>query len=478
MSKIRVRFAPSPTGPLHIGGARSALFNYLFAKKEGGDFIVRIEDTDLERSNRESEENIKDSLRWLGMDWNEGIDVGGPFAPYRQMERLDTYKAAVEQLFASGQAYYCYCSEAELEAEREASLSQKAMPIYSGKCRNLTKEERSAKEAAGIKPVIRLRVEGDEPIIIDDLVRGQVSFERAGIGDFVIVKSDGIPVYNFAVVVDDHTMNISHVLRGEEHLSNTPRQVVLYQALGWDMPQFGHISLILGKDKSKMSKRHGSVSVVNYKDQGFLPEALVNFLALLGWAPEGEREMFSLSELTKEFSLSRVSKSPAVFDIEKLKWLNGQYLHNLPKETIAEGIGPFVKEANLSEEQVLLLAETLQKHLNTFSEVTDYLPLFLGTENEPQNAEAAAVLAENTVPLVLKAFAEKFAKIEPEPENIKTILKEIRKENNLNGAQVFMAVRVALTGCQHGPDIHNLIALMGKENVAVRLAQTAKRVGQ
>lgn len=471
MAKVRVRFAPSPTGPLHIGGARSALFNYLYAKNQGGDFIVRIEDTDLERSSSASEENIKESLHWLGIEWNEGIDIGGPHAPYRQMERLQTYKDAVQQLLDAGKAYYCYCSEEEIEAERQAALAKEEMPIYSGRCRNLTPEERAAKEAQGIKPVIRFHVEPGKPVLIHDLVRGDVTFEREGIGDFVIVKSDGIPVYNFAVVVDDHLMEISHVLRGEEHLSNTPRQVVLYEALGWQPPQFGHISLILGKDRSKMSKRNGDVSVVNYQDAGFLPEALVNFLALLGWAPEGEEEIFSMAELEKVFSLDRVSKSPAVFDMDKLKWLNGQYLRKLPLSEVAKGIAPYVGDIA----QLDLLAETLQNHLNTFAEAKNYLPLFQGETAQPLDEEGKAVLAEETVPRVLDLFAEKMAALDNiTPSGVKDALKAIRKETGLSGAKVFMPVRLALTGCQHGPDIDKLVALMGRDILNKRLAQARK----
>lgn len=471
MAKVRVRFAPSPTGPLHIGGARSALFNYLYAKNQGGDFIVRIEDTDLERSSAASEENIKESLHWLGIEWNEGIDIGGSHAPYRQMERLQTYQDAVQQLLDAGKAYYCYCSEEEIEAERQAALAKGEMPIYSGRCRNLTPEERAAKEAQGIKPVIRFHVESGEPVLIHDLVRGDVTFEREGIGDFVIVKSDGIPVYNFAVVVDDHLMEISHVLRGEEHLSNTPRQIVLYEALGWEPPQFGHISLILGKDRSKMSKRNGDVSVVNYQDAGFLPEALVNFLALLGWAPEGEEEIFSMAELEKSFSLERVSKSPAVFDMDKLKWLNGQYLRKLPLEEVAKGIAPYVSGVT----QLELLAETLQNHLNTFAEAQNYLPLFQGENAQPLDEEGKAVLAEETVPQVLDLFAEKMAALDDiTPGGVKDALKAIRKETGLSGAKVFMPVRLALTGCQHGPDIDKLVALMGRDILNKRLAQARK----
>ncbi|MBQ5745521.1 MAG: glutamate--tRNA ligase, partial [Selenomonadales bacterium] len=288
--KMRVRFAPSPTGPFHIGGARSALFNWLLAKKDEGCLVLRIEDTDRERSTKESEENIKEALKWLGITWDEGIDVGGEHGPYRQTERLHIYEEYTKKLLASGQAYECFCTDEEIEAERQALKDAGKMPIYQGHCRHLTEEQKEAYRAEGRKPTIRFRVPENQEIIVDDMVRGRVTFDSNGVGDFVIVKSDGIPVYNYAVVIDDATMEITHVIRAEEHLSNTPRQVVLYEALGLPTPRFGHVSLILGKDRTKMSKRHGATSVDQYRKLGYLPEAIVNFLALLGWSPTGEEE--------------------------------------------------------------------------------------------------------------------------------------------------------------------------------------------
>ena len=470
MSKLRVRFAPSPTGPLHIGGARSALFNYLLAKKNGGDFIVRIEDTDRDRSTPESEENIKESLRWLGIQWNEGIDIGGPYAPYRQMERLETYRAAAEKLIAEGKAYYCYCSEEEIEAERAAQQEKGETPHYSGRCRDLTPEERSALEAQGRKPVVRFRVPAGEKIYIPDMVRGDVYFESDGVGDFVIMKSDGIPTYNFAVVIDDYTMEITHVIRGEEHLSNTPRQILLYEALGYPTPKFAHISLILGKDRSKMSKRHGSVSVVNYREQGFLPDALVNFLALLGWAPEKEEEIFTLEQLVEEFSLERVSKSPAVFDMDKLRWLNGQYLRKLPVEGIAQGILPHLApEWQQAPERLQLLAQTMTNHLNCFADIKGLMPLIEG-ELPERDEQAQEVMAGEQVPAVLTAMAEKIKEMEAfTPDNIRAGIKKLCKETGYKGAAVYMPIRVAVTGECHGPDIDKIMALMGEEKVLARL---------
>ena len=338
--EVRVRFAPSPTGPFHIGGARSALFNYLLARKTGGKLILRIEDTDRERSTPESEENIKAALKWLGMDWDEGVDVGGPNGPYHQMERLDIYKKYTDKLLAEGKAYYCYCTDEELEKERQSLIKEGKMPRYMGKCRHLTEEQIAQFKAEGRKPTVRFRVPADKQILVRDMVRGDVVFDSNNIGDFVIVKSDGIPTYNYAVVIDDALMHITHVIRAEEHLSNTPRQCLIYDALGFKQPTFGHISLILGKDHTKMSKRHGATSVDQYRQLGYLPEAINNFLALLGWAPNSEQEIFSMDELIHEFSMDRVAKNPAVFDIDKLNWINQHYMRQLDAEAFFEAAKP------------------------------------------------------------------------------------------------------------------------------------------
>lgn len=475
MEKIRVRFAPSPTGPLHIGGARSALFNYLFAKSQGGDFILRMEDTDRERSSLESEENIKASLRWLGMDWNEGVDVGGPYAPYRQTERLETYNQAARRLLEGGWAYYCYCSEEELEDQRQQLIKRGETPRYLGNCRNLSPGRAHEYEEEGRKPVIRFKVPEDVSLTLSDRVRGQVTFNSDEIGgDFVIVKSDGIPTYNFAVVVDDHLMKITHILRGEEHLSNTPRQLLLYQALDWPLPAFAHVSLILGEDRSKMSKRHGSVAVMNYKEAGYLPQALVNFLALLGWSPEGEEEFFTMKELEQAFSLERVSKSPAVFDMVKLRWINSHYLRALPIEELAEAIAPFAGEG-WQGENLLLLAETLANHLEVFGDVQRFLPLVEGEHLPPLDEESAAIMAEPQVEGLIALFA---AKIEPmeqfNPAEVKAVIKACGKELGLKGKQLFMPLRIALTGSRHGPDIDKLAVLMGRETLLARLKTNGK----
>ena len=484
--EVRVRFAPSPTGPFHIGGARSALFNWLFARKMGGKLILRIEDTDLERSSRESEENIKAALKWLGMDWDEGIDVGGENGPYRQTERLDIYKKYTEKLLAEGKAYYCYCTDEELEEERQALIKEGKMPRYMGKCRNLTPEQIAAYEAEGRKPTVRFRVPADQQILVRDMVRGDVVFDSNNIGDFVIVKSDGIPTYNYAVVIDDALMHITHVIRAEEHLSNTPRQCLVYDALGFEKPVFGHISLILGKDHTKMSKRHGATSVDQYRQLGYLPEGIVNFLALLGWAPNSEQEIFSIDELIKEFSMERVAKNPAVFDIDKLNWINQHYMRQLDDEAffaaakqhmIAAG---YMTGEETGEKLAWLkkVVATSKDHVSFAAQIPASVEMYFNDEFGFENAEAAAVLQAETVPTVIGMLLEELPKLEVlDGAAVKALFKTIQKTTKLKGKDVFMPIRVALTGNQHGPELAEMVPLLGIERTEKRIRASLAKAG-
>lgn len=485
MGKVRVRFAPSPTGPLHIGGARSALFNWLFARHHGGELIVRIEDTDLERSAPEYEAMILDSLRWLGLDWDEGINVGGANGPYRQRERLGIYRPFVEQLLNSNAAYHCFCSEEELETERRELSAAGELPRYLGKCSKLTAAERERMCAAGRQPVARFRVPEGRILFVDDLVRGRVEFASDGIGDFIIVKSDGIPTYNFAVVLDDALMGITHVLRGEEHLSNTPRQLLIYDALGFPVPHFAHISLILGEDRSKMSKRHGAVSVVQYREDGYLPEALVNFLALLGWSPPTVREILDRQELVSLFSLERVSKSPAVFNLEKLQWMNMNYLKNAPLSVIFDLCLPHLAQAGLIEESLSperrvwleKVVDSVRAKLSYCAQVTEVAAAFFGetVQLEDRDEEARLALAEKTAPAVISFLREKALQFaEWDEETVRQVLKETGKELNVKGKALLMTVRVAVSGRSHGPDLNTLLALLGPQAVARRLEHALK----
>ena len=478
---MRVRFAPSPTGPFHIGGARSALFNWLLARKTGGKLILRIEDTDLERSSRESEENIKNALKWLGIDWDEGIDIGGEYGPYRQTERLPIYAEYTERLLASGKAYRCYCTDQELDAERQKLMAEGQTPRYLGKCRQLTAADEAALLAEGRKPTVRFRVPENQDITFQDAVRGTVSFDSNGIGDYVIVKSDGIPVYNYAVVLDDALMKITHVVRAEEHLSNTPRQIVLYQALGLPLPIFGHVSLILGKDRSKMSKRHGATSVEQYKALGYLPEALVNFLALLGWSPVGEQEIFSSAELIELFSLDHVAKNPAVFDIDKLNWINSQYLKRLDLDHLTDMALPHLLEAGLIEAEltaerkawVTQVVGAVREYISFAAQIPEHAAVFFQDEITMENDETADVLRDPDVPQVMEAFLNKLAAMDPvDGEQVQAALKAVGKELKLGGKKVFMPVRVALTGKMHGPELIALIPLLGVARTTARIRRS------
>lgn len=477
-NKIKVRFAPSPTGPFHIGGARSALFNWLVARHAGGQFLVRIEDTDLNRSSRESEENIKESMRWLGLDWDEGIDVGGPNGPYRQTERLAIYQKEIQRLISEGKAYYCYCTQEELEAERKAQLAEGKTPVYGGHCRHLTAEEKARYEAEGRKPVVRLRVPEGETIAFDDMVRGHVEFQSSGVGDFIIMKSDGIPVYNFAVVVDDALMGITHVIRAEEHLSNTPRQIAIYHALGYDVPEFGHISLILGADHKKMSKRHGATSVTAYKDMGYLPDAVVNYLALLGWAPKGEQEIFSREELIRSFSMDRVSSNDAVFDIEKLNWINFQYMKQLSPEALLDFVLPFLEKAGyveepLADEKRAWLQQVVwyvRDRISYGAEAPAQVKMFFEDVPRFTDPEVVSILKTDSSPVILKAFIEALEALPDFTEEAVTAcFKAVMKSTGIKGRAAFEPARIALTGVTKGPGMYEMIVLFGREKTLALL---------
>lgn len=475
---FKVRFAPSPTGPFHIGGARSALFNWLVARNKNGKFLVRVEDTDLARSTRESEENIKAALNWLGLNWDEGIDVGGENGPYRQTERLNIYHKEIQRLLDEGKAYYCYCTEEELEESRTQQLAEGKTPVYNDHCRSLTEEEIAKYKESGRKPVIRLRVPKEGVFAFDDMVRGHVTFQAAGVGDFIIMKSDGIPVYNFAVVVDDALMNITHVIRAEEHLSNTPRQIAIYQALGYDIPKFGHISLILGSDHKKMSKRHGATSVDEYRKMGYLSDAVVNYLALLGWAPKGEQEIFTREELIEQFSMKRVSANDAVFDIEKLNWINFQYMKQLSPEELLELTLPFIINAGyitgpLSDEKKEWLKKVVwfvRDHLYYGAQTPENIKIFFEELFATTDEEMLDIMNRETSKMIIKSFAEKLSDLDTFNESsIKDVFSNLMKESGIKGKAAFEPVRIALTGEIHGPGLYTLIELFGKEKTIHRL---------
>lgn len=473
MNKLKVRFAPSPTGPLHIGGARSALFNYLLAENQKGEMVLRIEDTDLDRSKREYEEEIIESLKWLGIEWAEGIGAGGENGPYRQTERLAIYQEYIQKLLDSGHAYYCFCTEEELEKERQALIERGETPRYTGKCRGLTAEEREQKLAQGLKPTIRFQIPAHKIYIVDDLVRGRVSFATDDMGDFIIVKSDGIPTYNFAVVIDDFLMGITHVIRAEEHLSNTPRQLMIYDALNFKLPEFAHISLILGSDRQKMSKRHGATSLVQYRDMGYLPAAMFNFLSLMGWSPEGEEEILSPEEIIAAFSLERVAKSPAVFDLDKLNWINQQHLKKIETEELGKMLKPYLEKSGYAEEVKKLdegkysfLIEAVRDRLVCLSDITKHVGVIF--DDLSYEDEARQVLQEDGVRPVLEAFISGFPEL-VSPDELKKYIKSLIKELKVKPKNVYMPLRCAISGQTHGPDLPYLISVWGKEESIRRI---------
>nr|WP_251131080.1 glutamate--tRNA ligase [Exiguobacterium sp. s189] len=479
MSEVRVRYAPSPTGHLHIGNARTALFNYLFARHAGGKLILRIEDTDQKRNVLNGVESQMKYLEWLGIDWDEGPGRDGDYGPYYQMERLSLYEKYVNELMSKGLAYKCYMTSEELEAEREAQIARGEAPRYSGAHRNLTVEEREAFEAEGRKPSIRIRVPEGVTYKWTDVVKGDVSFESKDFGDWVIVKQDGIPTYNFAVVVDDHLMKISHVLRGDDHIANTPKQMMVYDALGWEYPEFGHMTLIYNDQHKKLSKRDESIIqfIEQYADLGYLPAALFNFISLLGWSPVGEEEIFSKEEFIQMFDANRLSKSPAVFDQQKLSWINSVYMKKATLDEVVALSLPFLQEAGRLPEAVSVeeadwatsLIALYKEQMTHGAEIVALTDLFFKDEIE-YDEEANAVLSGETVPTVLAEFKQQLEGIEDfTPEAIKAATKATQKATGQKGKNLFMPIRVATTGQTHGPELPNAISLIGKERVLKRL---------
>lgn len=476
---IRVRFAPSPTGVLHIGSARTALFNYLFAKNTGGTFILRVEDTDRNRSTMESENNIIEGLKWLGLGWDEGPDIGGNFGPYRQMERLDIYQKYVQKFLKEDKAYPCFCTAEELERERDSQMKEGVAPRYSGKCREIDKEKAQMQIRDGRAHTVRFKVE-PKKIIVDDVIRGKVEFDASLFGDFVMVKSDGIPIFIFSNVADDIEMKISHVIRGEDHLSNTPKQILIYEALEAEPPRFAHIPMILGSDKSKLSKRHGATSIDDYKKQGFLADAIINFIALLGWNPGSDQEIFDRADLIKQFSLERVQKSGAVFNIEKLKWLNGNYIRQMSITELTQNCLPYLKEAGFLPgdpdasgtkriQNVLTLEQT---RVQTLAEIPEHIDYFF---KEPEVDSEILIPKKGDIQktkLALVKSLEFIKTINPEDfsnEKLKNIWYEFCEQNNFKPIEVLWPLRAALTGKNASAGVFEVMEILGKEKCADRI---------
>jgi len=466
---IRVRFAPSPTGYIHVGNARTALFNWLFARQKGGVFVLRVEDTDIERSREEYEHNLIQDLRWLGLDWDEGPDVGGDFGPYRQSERLELYHKYADQLLEEGKAYYCFCTAEELENQRQAALAEGRMPVYSGRCRNIGLEEARRRLAAGEEAAIRLKVPEEGLVQFEDLVRGLVEFDLKLIGDPIIVRSNRMPAYNYAVVIDDALMNITHVIRGEDHVSNTPRQILLYGALGWKQPVFAHLSMVMGQDNTRLSKRHGATSVDQFRRDGILAEALCNYLSFLGWSPPEGNEVLRLEELVRLFDLGRVSRSAAIFDYDKLHWLNRQHIRLLTSEKKLELALPYLREAGLVGEELSpsqqdwlkRAVEILIEGVDKFSLLPQKFSLLFDFDPERMDDEAREIIRSASARKVLAAFIQKTSELkEFDYEIFAGITGAIKKETGIKGKDLFHPLRVALTARASGLELDRLIPLV------------------
>jgi glutamyl-tRNA synthetase len=475
MENIRVRFAPSPTGKLHIGNARTAMFNYLLAKKYNGKFVLRIEDTDFERSTKESEISILKDLKWLGLSWDEGPDVGGENGPYRQSERFDIYKRFTEKLLSEGKAYKCFCTPEEIEEMRKECTARGTQPKYNGKCRNLTKEQTEQLEKQGKKYSVRFKVNEGINIIVDDLIRGKVEFNSSNIGgDFIIVRSDGVPVYNYIVVIDDYLMKITHVVRGDDHLSNTPKQILVAKALGLSLPKYAHHALILGPDRAKLSKRHGITSVSNYRDEGYLPEALFNYLSLLGWSSETGEEILSKEQLIKEVDLSRVGKSAAIFDFKKLRWINSLYIRNLDNENLLKLLTPFIEQNgyrvdDFDKNWLLLFVETIKGNLEILSEIKQWLPMFFDEAIEYEE-DCRAIIENDLTENLITSFKANIENTDIiNKETYVNVMKSVMKETGVKGKKLFMPVRVLTTGKTKGPDLDKTLILLGKDKIIHRI---------
>lgn len=487
MEEVRVRIAPSPSGNLHIGTARTALFNYLFAKKNNGKFVLRIEDTDAERTSQEYIDNIFDSLKALGLNWDEGPDVGGPYGPYTQSERFDIYPKYIQQLLDSGFAYECFCTPEELEAEKEEATRNKKPYVYSKKCENLTEEEKAKLRAEGRKPAIRFNIAKAQKAFHDtsilefeDIVKGKLHMDTNLLGDFVIQKSNGAPTYNYAVVIDDMLMKISHVIRGEDHISNTYKQILIYEALGAKVPKFGHLGMILAPDRSKLSKRHGATAVSDFVKQGYLTDALINFVALLGWAPSDGEEIKPVEKIAEDFRIHEISSSNSIFEYDKLKWMNSHYIKMLSMDELKQRLMPYLEKYDLSQltdEQFTRMIEVTREPLVLLSDITDAVSYFFGDSVEVEPQVQTDVLDTETSQEVLKTYLEQSKDWEYTEEILHEKLEAFRgyfKEKGIKPKVTMWAIRAAVTGRTRGADMTAILAILGKEKVEKRIKAAIK----
>jgi len=487
MSDVRVRIAPSPSGNLHIGTARTALFNYLFAKKNNGKFVLRIEDTDAERTSQAYIDNIFDSLKALGLNWDEGPDVGGEYGPYTQSERFDIYPIYAQKLLENGFAYECFCTPEELEAEKEEATKNKKPYVYSKKCENLTEDEKAELRAQGRKPAIRFNIAKaqkafhDSSILkFDDLVKGELHMDTSLLGDFVIMKSNGTPTYNFAVVIDDMLMKISHIIRGEDHISNTFKQILIYEALGAEVPHFGHLGMILAPDRSKLSKRHGATAVSEFVEKGYLTDALINFVALLGWSPSDGQEIKNVDEIAQDFRIHDVSSSNSIFEYDKLNWMNSHYIKMLDIEDLKERLKPYLTKYDLTEltdAQYTRMVEVTREPLTILSDITDDVPYFFGEEVEMEEKAQKEVLDTEVSQNVLKEFVRQAEDWAWDEETLHEKLEAFRAQFKAEGIKpkiTMWAIRAAVTGRTCGADMTAILAILGKEKSMRRINRAMK----
>tara|TARA_B100000945_G_scaffold161934_1_gene129986 strand:- start:356 stop:1792 length:1437 start_codon:yes stop_codon:yes gene_type:complete len=477
---VRLRFAPSPTGYLHIGGLRTALFCWLYACKNDGKFIFRLEDTDQKRIFEEAENKFISMLEWSGIKIDEGPQFGGNYGPYRQSERLDIYAKYTKLLLEEGNAYICFCSSERLEKLRTDQRRKGETPRYDGFCRNLSKSEVSRRIESGEEYVVRMKTpEVPETIILNDLIRGNVSIDTSQSEDQVIVKSDGFPTYHLAVVIDDHLMKITHVVRGEEWIPSFPKHFLLYRYFGWDTPEFAHLPLILNSDRSKLSKRQGDVAVEDFRKNGYLPESLVNFVAMLGWSPQGNRELFTLPELIREFSFERVNKAGAVFDQEKLNWMNQQYIQKLKLNDLQQRLNPFIKKTpyeGKDHKNLKKIIEILQPRLVKLSEIEGRLSLFFENNLEPSSTEVLKVLREENSKKILSNFIKQLESANKlTKDNLGTLMKNIQNETKIKGKNLWIPIRLAITLDTEGPDLNLIVDFFGKEK-CMHLAKSALKL--
>ena len=485
MKQVRVRFAPSPTGYLHIGGLRTALYNYLFARHNNGKFILRIEDTDRTRFVEGAIESLIESLHWAGIEYDEGVFIEdgkivqkGEYGSYIQSERLDIYKKYVDELIEKGYAYYCFCSKERLDKVREEQKIKGLIPKYDGFCRSLSLEEARERIANGEEYVVRLKLPHNKDIKFHDLVRGDIIINTDDIDDQVLLKSDGYPTYHMAVVVDDHLMDITHIVRGEEWLASTPKHVYLYQVFGWEEPTYVHLPTVLNKERKKLSKRHGDVAVEDFREKGYLPEGLVNYLALVGWSPKDNKEIFSMEELIEEFSFERVSKTGGIFDKDKLDWVNGHHIREYDIDKLTELSIPYLKEAGYIDDKfvkekyswIKAMVQTVMESISYLSEIPEKVEVLFDNKVELEDEDALNTLRGEQVPDILNAFKEELNEIEEiDEEFAKGIMKSIQKSTGVKGKNLYMPTRIALTGNNHGPELVNIIYLLGKQNILKRI---------